>query len=1269
LRSIRPRFISLNRFGSLTRITRYLAACSLALAMAACGGGGGSSDGGGGGSGSSSSSGTVAPPVQVSIVPTAASVDVGTGTQSFSATISNSSDTSVTWQVGGVTGGNATLGLISTSGVYSAPASMPTPATVSVTAVSAADPTKQAAATVTLVQPTVSPPGVPSVPSGLAASNVAPTSVTFSWAASTDANGPGIGGYYVYRNGNQIATVSSGTSYTDTALTTSTTYSYQVAAFDTANPPRVSAQSSALPVTTQADTQAPTVPTGLAASNISTSSLTLSWSASTDLPKPGGAGVGGYIVYRNGTQIATATTTSYTDAGLAASTSYSYTVAAFDTAVPANLSAPSAALPVMTAADTQPPTAPSALTATAASNTQINLSWTASSDNVGVTNYLIERCPGAGCGNFAQIATFPTTTYNDVGLTASSSYSYRVRATDAAGNLSPYSNTASATTNTPGAIGNVQSADQDPASGNTVSVTYSAVQAAGDLNVVVVGWNDSTSSVTSITDSRGNSYLVAAGPTTSAGNATQLIYYAQNIAAAAAGANTVTVTFNTTVNFPDVRVLEYSGITPSSALDVSVGASGVGTNLSSGAATTTHANDLLVGANYIGASFAAVGTGYTARVITTPDNDLVEDQVVSATGSYSAGSTQSAASWWVMQMAAFRTTGTAAFTTITPRSPALTLLQTQQFTTNAPGGTTLNWSVDGIAGGNTTVGTISASGLYTPPATAGTHTVSAANAANPANSVSVTVAVTDLTGVTTYHNDVARTGQNLQEYALTPNAVASGNFGKRWSCPLDGTVYAQPLYVANLAIGGGTHNVLFVVTMHDTIYAFDADSPTCAMYWHNSYVNAGAGITTISSANATCNDVLLEYGITGTPVIDPSTQTIYFVTSTTENGSYFQRLHAVNITNGAERANSGVAITASVPGNADGGTTVAFNPLYQNQRPGLVLTQGGIIVAWGSRCDNYLWPWHGWVMRFDKTSLALTAAFNSTPNASDGGIWMAGDGPALDSEGNMFLSTGNGSFDNTSNSLPALAPNNDFGESLLNLSPVTLGVQDFYTPSQNAAWTTGDLDIAAGGMTVLPDGVGPSAHPNVVLGADKQGHLWMMDRNSMSGFSPTADNTVQYLILPSTTQYAYFATPAYYQATGTVYVSINKGPVMALPLTNGLLPASGVTLPQTAVPSSQSSEVYRYPNPVVSISASPSGGAVAWVLDNNATGTDNGAAPVGPAILRAYDAANLGITLYSSATLPADVGGNAAKYTLPVVANGHVYIAGNGALTVYGLAP
>jgi hypothetical protein len=499
---------------------------------------------------------------------------------------------------------------------------------------------------------------------------------------------------------------------------------------------------------------------------------------------------------------------------------------------------------------------------------------------------------------------------------------------------------------------------------------------------------------------------------------------------------------------------------------------------------------------------------------------------------------------------------------------------------------------------------------------------------------------------------------------LTPAAVSSGNFGKRWTCPLDGLVSAQPLYVADLAIAGGVHNVLFVVTMHDSIYAFDADNANCLIYWQKSFINPSAGITTISSADASCSDVLLEYGITGTPVIDPVAQTIYLVPATNENGSYVQRLHALSLATGAERANSPVEIQASVSGSGDGSGTVTFNALYQNQRPGLALTGGGVLIGWGSHCDDTAWPWHGWIMRYGATSLSRSAVFSSTPNGAEGGIWMSGGAPAVDSSGNMFFSTGNGTFDDTASRVPPLAPNNDFGESFLNLSPSTLAVQDFYTPSQNAAWSSDDLDISAGGVVVLPDGTGPSGHPDLLIGTDKQGHFWSIDRNSMSGYVPGVDNTVQFLRLPNASEYSVHASPAYWN--GTAYVAIDNGPLMALELSNGLFPATGQ---QVAIAASQSGEYYGYPPPTPMISASPSGGGIIWVLDNSANGTDNGSTALGPAILRAYDATNLATTLYSSANRSADTAGNAAKFIMPVVANGHVYVVGNGSLTVYGLAP
>ncbi len=290
--------------------------------------------------------------------------------------------------------------------------------------------------------------------------------------------------------------------------------------------------------------------------------------------------------------------------------------------------------------DTQAPTAPSGLTATALTSTQINLSWTAATDNVAVTGYLIERCQGAGCSNFAALTTVTTTTYSNTGLTAGTPYSYRVRATDAAPNLGPYSNTASATTAaggtpvTPAFKQTNNAVPQTPVS--TVNVTFTAAQSAGDLNVVAIGWYDTTSQVLSVTDNRGNNYQRVAGPTTQAQAGTQSIYYAPNIVAAPAGGTTITVTFNAAVNYPDVRIAEYSGIDPLNPVDVSVSGTGIGATSSSGSVTTTNPNDLLIGANYVTTSTTGPGTGFTSRVITNPDGSILEDRVVTTTGSYSA---------------------------------------------------------------------------------------------------------------------------------------------------------------------------------------------------------------------------------------------------------------------------------------------------------------------------------------------------------------------------------------------------------------------------------------------------------------------------------------------------------------------------------------------------------------------------------------------------------------------------------------------------------
>jgi hypothetical protein len=610
---------------------------------------------------------------------------------------------------------------------------------------------------------------------------------------------------------------------------------------------------------------------------------------------------------------------------------------------------------------------------------------------------------------------------------------------------------------------------------------------------------------------------------------------------------------------------------------------------------------------------------------------------------------------------------------ITPQFSALTLSQKRQFAATVPGNAAAKWSVDGISGGNATVGMISASGLYSPGSAVGTHTIGATSAANSSQSGTASVAVTDLAGVFTRHGDGARTGQNLQEYALTPTVVGSaGSFGKLFQCAIDGSAYAQPLYVANLAIAGGVHNVVFVATENDSVYAFDADASPCLTYWHESFVNGTSVVPVPASipyqSSLLANwDILNEIGITGTPVIDSSSSTLYVVAKTQEtdqnnNITYHDRLHALSISTGSEQAHSPVDITATVTANSG---PVSFT---QNQRPGLLLSSysGGtaVYIAWASYGD--LGTYNGWAMAYDATTLAQVAVWNDTLNGAEGGIWMSNGGIAVDSSGALYVSTGNGTFDDTADLLPPMAPNNDFGESFVKLDPSALTVTDYYTPSQNAAWTAQDEDLSSSGVTVLPDGVGPSGHPNTLVGSDKQGHLWIIDRELMSRFSPTADNTVQYLTLPNIAACSLnctYSTPAYYN--GTVYIGMTSSTLGAYTLSSGLFSESG----GIATPSSVSGETYQYPGPTPAVSASPSGNAIVWVLDTSANGTasDGPQTTLGPAILRAYDAANLATTLYSSSTLASDAAGNAVKFTEPTIANGKVYVGGASSLTVYGV--
>jgi hypothetical protein len=611
--------------------------------------------------------------------------------------------------------------------------------------------------------------------------------------------------------------------------------------------------------------------------------------------------------------------------------------------------------------------------------------------------------------------------------------------------------------------------------------------------------------------------------------------------------------------------------------------------------------------------------------------------------------------------------------TVAPLVAAITPSQTQQFTATASGSAgDVTWAVDGVAGGNAAGGLISPSGRYTPGTAPGKHTIAAASVAYPSISGSAIAAVTDLTGVYTYHNDPARDGANVQEYALTTSNVNSTRFGKLFSCIVDGAIYGQPLWVAGLNVNGVSHNVVFVATEHDSLYAFDADAAPCNQLWTVNLIDishGGSSGETPVPAGLTgylvgrgAGDLAPEVGVTGTPVIDPASGTLYVVSKSVNSGqtSFYQRLHAIDLTTGNEKPGSPTAIAASYPGAGDGGTTDTFNPGPENQRAALALMNGIVYVAWSAHED--VAPWYGWVLAYSYTGTAFTqvAVFNAAPDAQKAGIWMGGGAPAFDSNGNLYLVTGNGTFDAASTN----APKTDYGDSLLQLTG-TLGVLQYFTPSDQATDSGGDLDFGAGGAAVLADLPSGSPVPHLLICGGKDGGLYVLNRDVLGGFGDAA--AVQEIDFG----YKIFATGAYWNSN--YYLSGNQGPLMEYLVNPGV--------PQIGVPYS-SAHVYGFGGSTPSVSAAAAQDGIVWTLDNAQYCLGN-APGCGPTVLYAHDAGNVASELWNSSIVPADAAGYAVKFTVPTVANGRVYVGtrGNntggapgstsagGELDVYGLRP
>ncbi len=480
------------------------------------------------------------------------------------------------------------------------------------------------------------------------------------------------------------------------------------------------------------------------------------------------------------------------------------------------------------------------------------------------------------------------------------------------------------------------------------------------------------------------------------------------------------------------------------------------------------------------------------------------------------------------------------------------------------------------------------------------------------------------TNVLTQHNDIGRTGQNLTETVLTPQSVSSGNFGKLYSVALDGPAFAQPLYVSSVQIGGVAHSVVFVATEHDSVYALDANAAGAPL-WKASLLDAAhgaaAGATPDPISDTACDDAQgPEYGITGTPTIDLATGTLYVVSLTYEGTYPVQRLHALDITSGAEKFGGPIAIqaTAAGAGTASSGGTLSFDAKWENQRAALLFVNNTVYITWGSHCD--VGPWHGWIMGYSASTgtLQQTTAFLTSPNGSAAGIWMSGGGLSADNINGiprMFAATGNGSFD----------AQGDWSDSVLNLSLTNgISVKDSFTPYNQNILSQHDLDIGTGSVMVLPDQ--PGANPHLGLVISKQGVMYLLNRDNLGGYGASSDNALQEQFVPSASPY--LGTSAYFN--GSVYLWPSQGSLLQYSLSNGLLSSAPISI---GGQSESGDSAFKGATP--SISANGATNGIVWAND--------GANYAAVQYLYAYDATDVSKLLWSSSAIASRDGAGAHK--------------------------
>jgi hypothetical protein len=510
----------------------------------------------------------------------------------------------------------------------------------------------------------------------------------------------------------------------------------------------------------------------------------------------------------------------------------------------------------------------------------------------------------------------------------------------------------------------------------------------------------------------------------------------------------------------------------------------------------------------------------------------------------------------------------------------------------------------------------------------------------------------NLVSVLTSRNDNGRTGLNTNETILTLANVNGNTFGKLFSQPVDGYILAQPLILPNINIPGrGIHNLVMAATENDSVYAFDADNaagPNAQPLWHASFINPAAGITPMQTVIDLPSGGLGLYGpfvgISATPVIDPVTGTIYAAAKTKEIAggvtNFVYRVHALDVTTGAEKFGGPVVVEGSVLGVGDGFVpleTLAFSPFRHMNRPALLLENGVLTVTFCSLGDNP--PFHGWVFTYNAYTLQPMGIFNATPNGSGGGIWQSSSGPAADTNGNIYFETGNGTFD---------PYNQNFGDTVVKLSTAAgLALADYFTPFNQLDLNLQDLDIGSAGLILLPDSVGSAAHPHLLVAGSKLGTFWLLDRDNLGQFNAAGDSQVVQEISGATARM--WVTPAYFN--GAIYYNASSDVVKAFSISNAVI---------NTTPVSSSMGAISFPGSSLCISANGVSNAIVWGLDSSANQT-------GPAGLNAWNATNLTELLYFGfQNITRDNPGLAVKFTMPTIANGKVYVGTANFLTVFG---